>query len=99
MVLLQVVKPARLTEAGHVCLKEKHGDIIENQKKALAQLRQKIGDLELAKPPIGSHQATLKELSRVRHELAKLKATGMAPSASSKKKSDEETKFIPQVGE
>lgn len=40
-----------LTEAGHVCLGEKHNDIISNQKTAIAQLREKLTELELAKPP------------------------------------------------
>lgn len=40
-----------LTEAGHVCLGEKHNDVISNQKTAIAQLREKLTELELAKPP------------------------------------------------
>lgn len=98
--MCKTLKPSKLTEAGHHCLREKHGDIIENQKTAIAQLRKKVSDLELAKPPIGSHQATLKELSRVRHELAKLKATGAESSktkSSTQKKQEGDAKLIPQV--
>lgn len=40
-----------LTEAGHVCLGEKHIDTINNQKIAISQFRQRINELELAKPP------------------------------------------------
>lgn len=68
------------------------------QRGVIAQLKQRISDLELAKPPgknaiatvtcftewftsyvVGSHQATLKELSRVRHELLKAKADSVEP--------------------
>jgi len=40
-----------LVEAGHVCLGEKHHKIIKNQKAALAQLRERVNELELARPP------------------------------------------------
>lgn len=40
-----------LTAAGHTCLGANHGDIISNQKTAIAQLRERVTELELAKPP------------------------------------------------
>lgn len=93
---MQTAKPACLVEAGHICLQEKHGNIIKNQKTALSQLRQRVGELELAKPLVGSHQATLKELSRVRHELAKLKSEGLYSriTRTSKKQPEEEEKCV-----
>lgn len=58
-----------------MCLGERHSEIIGNQRTAITQLRERVVELEQAKPPIGSHQATLKELSRVRHELLKVKSS------------------------
>ncbi len=63
-----------LLQVGQRCTGEKHCDTITSQRKALSQLRDHIQELELTKPPVGSHQATLKELSRVRHELLKARA-------------------------
>ncbi|XP_064404542.1 forkhead-associated domain-containing protein 1-like isoform X2 [Halichondria panicea] len=63
-----------LAQVGQRCTGEKHCDTIASQRRALSQLRDHIQELELTKPPVGSHQATLKELSRVRHELFKAKA-------------------------
>lgn len=40
-----------LVEAGHMCLGEKHCETINNQRTAVAQLREKLKELELAKPP------------------------------------------------
>ena len=47
-----------VTQAGHICLGEKHSEIINNQKIAIAQLRERVAELELAKPP-GEKQATI----------------------------------------
>ena len=40
-----------LIQAGHICLCEKHANIISDQKTAISQLRQRLNELELAKPP------------------------------------------------
>ena len=45
-----------LTEAGHMCLCEKHSDIISDQKTSISQLRQRLNELELAKPPGTSYK-------------------------------------------
>lgn len=50
-VYMQDGREGCLTEAGHVCLGEKHSEIINNQKIAISQLREKLNELELAKPP------------------------------------------------
>ena len=91
---------------GHACLGEKHDDIISNQRTAITQLREKVAELELAKPPsknltnavpivlmmpvllVGSHQATLKELSRVRHELLKMKSSAPKPTGGAPREAE-----------
>ena len=40
-----------LTEQGHVCFGEKHQEIIRNQRTTIAQLRERVSELEQAKPP------------------------------------------------
>ena len=40
-----------VSKAGQQCLGERHSDIITKQRGVIAQLKQRIGDLELAKPP------------------------------------------------
>ena len=40
-----------VSKAGQQCLGERHNDIIEKQRGAIAQLKQRIGELELARPP------------------------------------------------
>ena len=40
-----------VSKAGQQCLGERHSDIITKQRGVIAQLKQRISDLELAKPP------------------------------------------------
>lgn len=40
-----------MAEVGQQCLGEKHSDIIAKQRGVIAQLKQRVNDLELAKPP------------------------------------------------
>ncbi len=40
-----------LLEAGHVCLGDDHCQTIENQRTAIAQLQERLNELQLAKPP------------------------------------------------
>jgi hypothetical protein len=103
-----------LTAAGHACLGERHGEIINNQKAAIAQFRERVTELELAKPPskkpiitsapvlslnpvVGSHQATLKELSRVRHELLKARSKKADVVGTSPPSIKEADTITPQV--
>lgn len=44
-------KLQRLIEAGQQCLGEKHSDIIVKQRGVIAQLKEQVGDLKLARPP------------------------------------------------
>ena len=102
-----VQEPGVLTQLGERCSGERHADTIANQRRAIAELRTRVTDLELAKPPgwstravvdsvvmvppaVGSHQATLKELSRVRHELLKAQSQSMEQPATAADQSDSE---------
>ena len=99
-----------LLEAGQVCLGDNHCQTIENQRTAIAQLRERLNELEVAKPPgmkswcllyvvtildhaVASHQATLKELSRVRHELMKVRSTLPNTKKSAESPKGKEVKF------
>ena len=46
-----------LQRVAQKCLGERHEEVLGTQKTAIAQLRQKLKDLELAKPP-GSNSST-----------------------------------------
>ena len=54
------LKCKEVSKAGQQCLGERHSDIIAKQRGAIAQLKQRISELELAKPPGMLSKATHK---------------------------------------
>ena len=50
-VLLFGQTPNELMRVSQKCLGEKHGEVISHQREAIAQLKQRLSELELAKPP------------------------------------------------
>ncbi len=83
---------SELLRAGERYMGERHGDVIDNQKEAITQLKRGLADALLARPPGPTHQVTLRELSKVREELLQSKAGQMEGGANKVK--DESSSHI-----
>jgi len=69
----QVLASREITAAGARCLGDRHDQTIARQREALAEMRLKLKDLEVFKPPFPSQQAALQQVSLMKRELTELR--------------------------
>ncbi|XP_065060933.1 forkhead-associated domain-containing protein 1-like [Rhopilema esculentum] len=75
---LEIAKQAfasqEVVAAGARCLGDKHDQTILRQREAIAEMRQRIKDLEQFQPPYPSQQAALQQVGIMKRELAELRS-------------------------